>query len=455
MLALEKGRFSPARSRCAAGRTIRTYDQDAIYCARTNLRVILSADASATQSGFSNIDNDPARTERIRAVRQLFEAFLIAVIVALSLRRAAFLVATLLRPRPLPRPAATFDVTVVVPARNERAVADRLLRALSRLDYPADRLSFVFVCDGCVDETPTLFREWAGQRDRTRVLELPRNVGKAAALNAGLAVVDTEIVAILDADLQPLPDYLRELLRPFADERVAAAAAYLRPANADANVVSRYAAITTWVHQLVTSAGTDRLGLNPPTLGAAAYRRSALQQIGGFAQLPAGEDVATSSRLTSRGWRTRFVGSAVADNMVASTVHDFWRQHVRWSRAVFRAHSDRQVSTASFAQRVETAASSIGYSDRFVVALATAAAVAGAVPAWIPGLYFVVPGLEIVAALLNAGVRWRLPSFVLAAIVVFPADLAGAVASVTLHVARRPLRWQSPRWSHVDGDASG
>lgn len=387
-------------------------------------------------------------------MRQLFEAVLIAAIVMLSLRRATLLVAALLRSRPLP-PVAFPDVTVLVPARNERAVADRLLQALARLEYPADKLSFVFVCDGCADETPTILRAWPVGRSRSRVVELPHSVGKAAALNAGLAIVDTEIVAVLDADLQPLPDYLRELMRPFADTRVAAAAAYLRPANADANVVARYAAVTTWVHQLVTSSGTDRLGLNPPTFGAAAYRRSALEQIGGFPEVPAGEDVATSSRLTSRGWQTRFVESAVADNTVVSDVRDFWRQHVRWSRAVFRAHSARQPSTASLAQRLESGASSIGYGDRLVFAVATVGAVVGVVPVWIPALYFAVPGLEIVAALLKAGVRWKLPLFAAATVFFFAADLVGSVAAVALHLARRPLRWQSPRWSHVDGDANG
>lgn len=387
-------------------------------------------------------------------MRLVIEAVVGAAVVALSLRRGVFLVAALLRSRPLPRPVALPAVTVLVPARNEQAVAERLLGALATLKYPTDKLSFVLVCDGCTDETATVFHAWADGRSDARVLELPLHEGKAAALNAGLRLAETELVAVVDADLEPLPDFLLELVRPFADGRVAAAAAFLRPANADDNVVTRYAAVTTWVHQLVTSAGTDRLGLNPPTLGAAAFRRTALEQIDGFPVVPAGEDVATSSRLTQRGWRTRFVAAAVADNRVVSGVRDFWQQHVRWSRAVFRVHMGGRPSTASLPQRLEMGASSIGYGDRLVFAVAAGGTVAGVLPVWVPLLYLAVPGLEIVAALLKAGVRRRLPRFLLATVLFFAADLVGSVAAVIAHVARRPDRWHSPRWNHVDGDAN-
>lgn len=205
-------------------------------------------------------------------MRAVIEAVVLAVMVVLSLRRCVFLVSALLRARPLPLPTAPPTVTVVVPARNERDVTDRLLASLARLEYPAGLLSFVLVCDGCADETPTAFRAWAGARSDTRVLELASRVGKAAAVNAGLAIADAELVVVLDADLEPMPNFVLELVRPFVDARVAAAAGYLRPKNADDNVVTRYAAVTAWVHQLVTSAATDRLGLNPPTLGAAAFR---------------------------------------------------------------------------------------------------------------------------------------------------------------------------------------
>jgi cellulose synthase/poly-beta-1,6-N-acetylglucosamine synthase-like glycosyltransferase len=376
----------------------------------------------------------------------LMQAVVVAAVVAVSFRRAVFLVGALLPPRRIPPRGVTPSVSVIVPARNEAAVAGRLLEALAHLEYPPDRLAFVLVCDGCSDDTPLLFRAWAAGRTDTRLVEFPQRVGKAAALNAGLRLAEAELVTVIDADLAPGPSFLLELVRPLADVDVGAAAAYLRPANADANIVTRYAAVTTWVHQLVTSAGNDRLGLNPPTLGAAAFRRAALIEIGGFPDMPVGVDVAASAGLTSAGWRTRFVASAVIDNTVASSIRDYWRQHVRWSRGAFRANGPgvRGRSTAPL-QRLESAVAAMGYADRLVFFVALLGALAGALPAWIPLVYVAVPGLEIVAALVRAGIGRRLVRFLLATVLLFPVDVIGSISAVVAHVARRPYRWHSPR----------
>ncbi len=382
----------------------------------------------------------------------VFEAAVIVAVVLLSLRRGAFLVAALLRSRPMPAQGELPSITVLVPAWNEAGAAERLLAGLARLDYPGGALSFVLVCDGCSDNTPALFHTWANSRSDTRVVELPQREGKPSALNAGLAETHADVVVVLDADLAPRPDFLLEVVRPFADGGVVASAAYLRPANADRNIVTRYAAVTSWVHQLVTSAGTDRLGLNPPTLGAAAYRMTALRRIGGFPVVPIGEDVATSAALISRGGRTRFVATAVADNIVVSDVDDYLRQHVRWSRGVFG--SWRPSATVSWAQRVESAVSTIGYGDRLVFAAAVAGAIAGAVPIWVPVLYLSIPGLEIVGALHKAGVHRKMPAFLFATAAVFGVDLLGSVAAVVLHLGRRPSLWHSPRARPVDVNAN-
>lgn len=198
-------------------------------------------------------------------MREVVPSIILAALAIVSLRRLVLLAAALRRPRPTPTGSHDLPVvTVVVPARNEATVAQRLLDALERLRYPSGRCSILLVCNGCTDDTPSIFRQWAAKQPYTDVLELPV-AGKASAINAALGAASGDLIVVLDADMIPAPDMLEDLAHAFADPAVGAAAPYVRPANQDQNLVSRYAAIAAWVHQLVTSAGLDRLGLNPST----------------------------------------------------------------------------------------------------------------------------------------------------------------------------------------------
>ena len=102
------------------------------------------------------------------------------------------------------------------------------------------------------------------------------------------------------------------------------------------------------MHQLVASAGKNALGLDPPTLGACAYRRTTLDEVGFFGTSVSGEDVRISAALTRAGWRIRFVEAAIADTMVVQKRQDYWHQHLRWARNVF---SSRPASVSAAPSR--------------------------------------------------------------------------------------------------------
>jgi cellulose synthase/poly-beta-1,6-N-acetylglucosamine synthase-like glycosyltransferase len=226
---------------------------------------------------------------------------------------------------------------------------------------------------------------------------------------------------------------------------VAAVAALILPTNSDRSLVARYAALTALVHQLATSAGKDRLDLNPPTFGAAAFRRRPLVSIGGFLDSAVAEDLEVTLALTRAGWRTRFVPGAVAENCVVETLGEYWRQHLRWTHGGMAALNRRPLSQeAPLARRVEGLLTAAGDADRVVFALAAILAVPGMVPVWVPAAYLVFPALEIAAALARAGALRSLHRFLLAAAVVFPVDIAASSAGMTLKVLGRAPRWTSP-----------
>jgi glycosyltransferase involved in cell wall biosynthesis len=364
-----------------------------------------------------------------------------------SLRRLVFLVGALMPARQIEDRAPEHAVTVVVPAHDEGSVVDRLLQSLERLEYPPELLRFVLVSDGSRDGTAARFHDWAKGRHSVEVVELPDWRGKGEALRAGLRRVDTELVVVLDADLEPQPDLLRRLLPVFADASVGAATAFVRPRQVGRSAVGRYAAVTAWVHQLVTSAAKDRLSLNPSTLGASCYRRAALEQAGGFdGAAVADPDTAAAVAVTRLGWTTRFVPSAIADHPVYSTLGHYWHQHLRWTRGAISARPRRTTASKErLPRRVETWSASTGYLDRAVLLVAAALVGVGALPWWTLGAYLALPALQVVVALGKAGELRHAPGYLMSIVPVFAVDVAASVVGLFAHLRGRQLRWESRR----------
>jgi glycosyltransferase involved in cell wall biosynthesis len=111
-------------------------------------------------------------------------------------------------------PPAT-SVSIVAPMFNESGTLgeflDRLVKATRALESRYE-FEFVFVDDGSTDGTLKLARSLIAIEPRLRVVELRRNFGQTAALQAGLAAARGDIVVSMDSDLQHFPEDLPLLL---------------------------------------------------------------------------------------------------------------------------------------------------------------------------------------------------------------------------------------------------
>ncbi len=112
-------------------------------------------------------------------------------------------------------------LSIVIPAYNERATVEDLLRRVARAPLPDGiEREMIVVDDGSSDGTRELLREIVARGEwPLRLLEQPVNQGKGAAIRAGFAAAGGDIVLIQDADLEYDPADYPELLRPIlADE---------------------------------------------------------------------------------------------------------------------------------------------------------------------------------------------------------------------------------------------
>lgn len=118
-------------------------------------------------------------------------------------------------------------MSVVAPLKDEAPNVGPLIAAIREaLDPAAVRLEIVLVDDGSADDTWMRIAEAAGADDGVRGVRLARTFGQQAAILAGLAAADGDLIAVTDADLQDPPAAILAMVQ--AQERTGAAVVLAR-----------------------------------------------------------------------------------------------------------------------------------------------------------------------------------------------------------------------------------
>ncbi len=104
-------------------------------------------------------------------------------------------------------------LSVVIPLYNEEPSLEKLYQELVELgSVHGYSMEIIFVDDGSTDGSWEVIRRLAEQDQRVRGVRFRRNFGKAAALDAGFAAANGEVIITLDADLQDDPHEIPKLL---------------------------------------------------------------------------------------------------------------------------------------------------------------------------------------------------------------------------------------------------
>ncbi len=224
------------------------------------------------------------------------------------------------------------SVSIVVPAYNEELVIERTLRSLAASDYPT--LEIVVVDDGSTDGTAAAVERLTS--DRIRLLR-QRNAGKAAALNTGIRASSGEVVVMVDADTLFESETLSRLVQPLADPNVGAVSGNTKVGNRR-TLIGRLQHIEYVVGFNLDRRMYDVLGCMPTVPGAVgAYRRDALEAVGGVSGATLAEDTDLTLAIGRRGLRVGYVARARAWTEAPSTLRGLWRQRYRWSFGTIQA----------------------------------------------------------------------------------------------------------------------
>ena len=241
----------------------------------------------------------------------------------------------------VPKPAGVLDplpvVTVQLPIYNEMYVADRLIDAVGRLDYPRELLE-IQVLDDSTDETRSV-AELAVRRlaslgvDAKYLHRTNRHGYKAGALAEGLRSARGELIAIFDADFIPTPDFLRRSIDHFADPKVGVVQTRWGHINQDYSLLTKVQAILLDGHFVLEHGGRNRAGCFFNFNGTAGvWRRAAIESAGGWQHDTLTEDLDLSYRAQLCGWRFVFVPDLVSPAEVPVEMNAFKSQQHRWAK---------------------------------------------------------------------------------------------------------------------------
>jgi len=240
-----------------------------------------------------------------------------------------------------PKPLREFDrlpkVTMQLPIFNEVYVAERLLRSVSRLDYPKELLQ-IQVLDDSTDDTREITSSCAEElRARGFNVELIHRVNrtgfKAGALAVGLEAAEGEFVCILDADFVPQSDLLQRTIHFFTDPTVGMIQTRWGHLNRGYSLLTRMQAMFLDGHLLLEQTARSRSGRFFNFNGTAGlWRRRCIQHAGGWQHDTLTEDLDLSYRAQLAGWKFIFLPDVVTPAELPVDMNGFKSQQHRWTK---------------------------------------------------------------------------------------------------------------------------
>ncbi|MDB5691004.1 MAG: polysaccharide deacetylase, partial [Alphaproteobacteria bacterium] len=256
-------------------------------------------------------------------------SFIFFVAIALGIVRAVSLTALAATGRREVPPEATDQlISVLIPAYNEARVIESSVHRV--LASRGAQIEVIVIDDGSSDGTGDIVARAFAHEPRVQLLRLA-NGGKAHALNRGLDVAHGEIVVALDADTQFETETIARLARWFARPEIGAVAGNAKVGNR-VNLVTRWQAVEYVTAQNLERRALSRLDAIMVVPGAVgAWRRAALDAVGGFPLDTLAEDQDLTIAIQRAGWRIANDPDAVAWTESPQTLRGLAKQRFRWA----------------------------------------------------------------------------------------------------------------------------
>lgn len=239
--------------------------------------------------------------------------------------------------KPVFDPEKALTVTVQLPMFNEMYVAERIIEAVAKFDYPRDKFD-IQVLDDSTDETKDLVAKKVAEIAARgiqieHIHRVDRTGYKAGALDAAMNKVKGEFIAIFDSDFIPEPDFLQKTMPYFEDEKIGVVQTRWGHLNKSYSLLTELQAFGLNGHFAVEQGGRTASGhfINFNGTGG-IWRKKCIESAGGWEHDTLTEDLDLSYRAQLRGWKFKYLEDVVAPAELPITMSALKAQQHRWMK---------------------------------------------------------------------------------------------------------------------------
>lgn len=262
-------------------------------------------------------------------------------------------------------PPTGVNVDVFVPTYNEpEEILEATLVGCSKIAYPH---TTYLLDDGNRAEVKRL----AERLGANYIARPTHEFAKAGNINYALQQSSGQFIIILDADMVPQPNFIERTLGYFDDDELALIQLPQEFYNKDS--IQHADESSTWHEQSlffrVIQPGKNYTNSAFWCGSPSMVRRSALASVNGVATETITEDIHTTVRLHSLGWKTLYINEPLAFGIAPQTIQSFLLQRLRWAQGTMQLYSSKEcplwIKGLTLRQRLSYFSSFLAYLEAF------------------------------------------------------------------------------------------
>ncbi|HXJ97927.1 MAG TPA: cellulose synthase family protein [Gelidibacter sp.] len=228
-------------------------------------------------------------------------------------------------------------VTIQLPVYNEMYVMERLLDNIALIEYPREKLE-IQVLDDSTDETVLTTAKHveklrATGLDIKHICRTDRSGFKAGALKEGLKIAKGEFIAIFDADFLPKPNWLKQTIPYFKDEKIGVVQTRWGHINRNYSILTKIQAFALDAHFTLEQVGRNSKGHFINFNGTAGvWRKTCIIDAGNWEGDTLTEDLDLSYRAQLKNWKFKYLEDVETPAELPVVISAARSQQFRWNK---------------------------------------------------------------------------------------------------------------------------